>query len=145
MKAKQIKELICYFLSAGRCSGASRKAGLIMCNSFLGRKMPSLRDISSHELFLRHLYRLNLHYSCWLTLNSVSWIIFDFATNWLHSWNCFVHILAVWVNPLIVVLPSGGLLPTGCNSVWGCSCVGCPWAFRPHPLLHHGILHSCTW
>lgn len=36
------KGIICYFLLAGRCSPTSRKIGLIMSNSFLGRQMPSL-------------------------------------------------------------------------------------------------------
>jgi len=59
VQAKQNKEFICHFLSAGRCSATSRKAGLIACNGFLGRQMPLLQMFPPSALHL-HLLLLSV-------------------------------------------------------------------------------------
>lgn len=115
----------------------------------------SLRDISSHELFLRHLYRLNLHYSCWLTLNSARWIVFDFVCHqlaplleWFCAYTCSLRkpfdcgVALRWTAPHRLQLRLG-LLLCGLSMGLQASSIAAPW---DPPQLHVVICSSwCPW
>lgn len=51
-RQRKTKNLIHYFLSAGRCSDIFWKAGFITCNGFLKRQMPLLPTSLHHILLL---------------------------------------------------------------------------------------------